>query len=337
MAKRDYYEVLNVPRSSGQDEIKKAYRKLAMKFHPDKNPGDKSAEDKFKEASEAYEVLSDEKKRQMYDQFGHAGAQANGFRGGRSPFEGFGGFRGFGGGAGQGGYTEVNPDDFQEAFGDMFGDIFGIRRPGERRGGGPFRQRGADLRYTLNVTFEEAATGTEKTISFVRRRGGKEDTAKLSVTVPAGVKHGQRLKLRGEGDSGPSGGGAGDLYVIINIQDHPLFRRVENDIHLELPISFSDALRGTMVDIPTLTGKASLKIPPGVHSGQIFRLKDKGFPNVGSSGSGDMLVKIQIETPKDLTPEELEMIAKVAARPHDYPLIQAFSEKLDRIKKAKRP
>ncbi len=343
MAKRDYYELLGVARSASQDELKKAYRKLAMKWHPDKNPGNKQAEEHFKEVSEAYDTLSDEKKRQAYDQFGHAGAQAagaGGFRGG-NPFEGFAGFGGAGPGysSGTGGrtYSSEGPDSFQDIFGDVFGDMFGGRRgAGTGPGGGPFRQRGADLRYTLNVSFEEAAIGTEKMISFLRKRGHREDTAKLSVNVPAGVKQHQRLKLKGEGDAGPNGGPSGDLYVIVNIQDHPLFKRIENDLHLELPIAYTDAILGATVEIPTLTGKASLKIPAGANSNQVFRLKDKGFPIVGGYGSGDMLVKLVIETPKTISAEEREVITKLAAAAHEYPLVQGFHEKLERIRKAKK-
>lgn len=343
MAKRDYYEVLGVPRSASADEIKKAFRKLAMKYHPDKNPGDKAAEDKFKEVNEAYEVLSDQQKKQNYDQFGHFGAQGQGaggfggFRPGANPFEGFGqGGGGFGGFSGQQG----GPENFQDIFGDIFSDFFsGRARPGGAgpRGTGGGRARGADLRYTLNISFEEAATGTEKMISFIRQRSGKEETARLSITVPAGVKSGQRLKLRGEGDASPSGGAIGDLYVIVNIQEHPLFKRVENDIHLDLPLSFTDAVIGTTAEIPTLTGKASLKIPPGTPSGQVFRLKGKGFSSVGNGGgSGDMLVRVIIDVPRELTDEQRDLLKKFASTQKPSPLIKAYQEKVDRILKTKK-
>jgi molecular chaperone DnaJ len=197
--KRDYYEVLGVQRSATPDEMKKAFRKLAMQFHPDKNPGDKKAEERFKELGEAYEVLSDEQKRKTYDQFGHMGAQA-GFRPGSNPFEGFNrgagaGFGGFQGGFGAGG-QQPGAENFQDIFGDIFSDLFsgGRARPGgptgggARPGAGQARNRGADLRYTLNISFEEAGAGTEKTINFIRQRSGKEESAKLSITVPAGVK-----------------------------------------------------------------------------------------------------------------------------------------------------
>lgn len=309
-----------------------------MKLHPDKNPGDKSAEERFKEVNEAYEILSDPQKKRSYDQFGHFGTQS-GFKPGANPFEGFspGGSTGFG----QGG-----PENFQDIFGDIFSDFFagrgGARASGWSGGGsaGPrSRGRGADLRYTLNISFEEAATGTDKMISFLRQRAGKEETARLSITVPAGVKSGQRLKLRGEGDASPSGGSIGDLYVIINIQEHALFKRVENDVHMDLPLSYGDVVLGTTVEIPTLTGKASLKVPAGTPSGQVFRLKGKGFSSIGGSGgsvAGDLLVRAIIDVPRELTEEQREMIHKLSATLKPSPLIKAYHEKVDRILKSKK-
>lgn len=349
MAKRDYYDILGVSRSASQDEIKKAFRKLAMQYHPDKNPGNKAAEDKFKEVNEAYEVLSDTQKKQAYDQFGHFGAQQGaggfgGFRPGANPFEGFGRAGGFGGQQGGFGGAAGGPENFQDIFGDIFSDFFsGRARPGGGPGAagtrGSSRARGADLRYTLNISFEEAATGTEKMISFIRQRSGKEETARLSITVPAGVKNGQRLKLRGEGDAAANGGAVGDLYVIVNIQEHPLFKRVENDVHLDLPLSYSDAVLGTTVEIPTLTGKASLKVPAGTPSGQVFRLKGKGFAAVGGSGAGDMLVRVVIDVPRELTEEQRELVSKLSklsATLKPSPLIKAYHEKVDRIIKTKK-
>lgn len=319
MSRKDYYEILSVPRTATMEEIKKSYRKLAMKFHPDKNPGDKAAEDRFKEISEAYEVLRDPKRKQMYDQFGHVGATA-GAHAGSNPFEGFGGFSGGGGFGG-------NPD-FQDSFGDFFNDFF--TGPGRRKGPDfTARNKGADLRYTLTISLEEAATGCEKLISFVRRKNGKEDTAKLSITVPAGVKNGQRLKLRGEGDS--AGGKPGDLYVIVNFQDHPLFRRKDNDLLLEMPLSFIDAILGTQVEIPTLTGKASLKVPPGTHNGQIFRLKGKGFPEVGGYGFGDMLVKASIDIPKEVSPAERAAIEQLKSLAEKSPSVNEFKDKVQQV------
>ncbi len=345
MAKRDYYEVLGVTRKVDPDELKKAYRKLAMKFHPDKNPNDKKAEEKFKELSEAYDVLSDPQKKQAYDQFGHVGAQG-GFRPGANPFEGFAGFRGGprpgGAGGGFGGFNnnqgfDPNSESFQDVFGDIFGDVFGAQRKGP--GAGPkssARARGADLKYTLNISFEDAALGTEKTISFIRHRAGKEENAKLSVTVPAGVKPSQRLKLTGEGDSAVNGGTVGDLYVIIHILDHPLFKRVENDIYLDLPVSFVDATLGVTVEVPTLTGRASLKIPPGTPSGQIFRLRSKGFSSVAGSETGDMLVKVQIDVPRELSDAEKDSLRRFSASLTNTPLVKSYQEKVDRILKNKK-
>jgi DnaJ-class molecular chaperone len=322
LAKRDYYAVLGVSRTAAPEDIKKAYRKLALKFHPDKNPGDKAAEDKFKEASEAYDVLSDLQKRQTYDQFGFTGpgpgpGGPGGFRGG---FEGFGGFDPRS--AQQGG-----PEAFQDLFSDFFGDVFA----GGGRGG--FQQRGADLRYTLAISLEEAATGTEKRISFIRHRNGKEDSARLSITVPAGVKSGQRLKLRGEGDLPPGANKAGDLYVIIQFQDHPLFKRKENDILMELPISFVDALLGTRVEIPTLSGKAQLTVPPGTHTGQMFRLKAKGFPDIGGYAPGDMLVKVIIDVPNDLNDEERQALEKLRKAAQRSPMVMEFKERMQNLLK----
>ena len=173
--------------------------------------------------------------------------------------------------------------------------------------------------------------GTEKVISFVRQRGNKEESAKLSVNVPAGVKEGQRLKLSGEGDAAPGGGTPGDLYVIINIQDHPLFKRQENDVTLDLPISYTDAILGTNVEVPTLTGKAMIRIPPGTHTGQSFRLKGKGFAKVGGFGSGDMLVRILVDTPHTLSARQKEIMEELAKSAETTPLVKAFQEKVSQL------
>ncbi len=323
MAKKDFYAVLGVSRTASADEIKKAYRKLAMKYHPDKNPGDKKAEETFKELSEAYEVLSDEKKRQMYDQFGFAsGGGPQGQPGG-----------GFGGGAGPGGFH--SQEDFQDIFGDIFGDVFGGGARGGGFGGGGFRQsrkqRGADLRYTLNVSFEESAVGCEKTISFVRQRNNRDDSAKLSVKVPAGVKQGQRLKLTGEGDAGSNGGPNGDLYVIINVQDHSLFKREDDDVLLDVPVSYVDAILGGEVEVPTLTGRVALKIHPGTHSGQIFRLKSKGFPKQGGFGAGDMRIRVLVDTPQNITSKQRELIQELAKSSDETPQVRDFKEKMSQL------
>lgn len=327
--KRDYYTVLNVPRSASPDELKKAYRKLAMQFHPDKNPGDKKAEDKFKEVSEAYDVLSDPKKKEAYDQFGFAGAQ--GFGGGEGPFGGFSGQGPFGGGrpGGMGG------DQFQDIFGDVFGDIFG-GRAGASAGAGARRRptRGADLRYTLTLTLEEAAVGTEKPIHFVRQNGNKEETKKLNVTVPAGVKEGQRLKLSGEGDITP--GGAGDLYVIVNLQEHTLFKRQDADVSLDLPVSFIDAILGTTSEIPTLTGKSEIRIPPGTHTGQVLRLKGKGFPKIGGFGNGDMLIRVLVDTPDSVSSKQKELLVQLSEATSETPLVKNFREKSAQLMRSRK-
>jgi molecular chaperone DnaJ len=324
-AKKDFYAVLGVSRTASPEEIKKAYRKLAMKYHPDKNPNDKKAEDQFKELSEAYEILSDDKKREMYDQFGFAGSGA-GYAGAGAGGPGFGGFQqGFG-----------SSDDFQDIFGDMFGDVFGGRAgPGGFRQGRR-QQRGADLRYTLTVSFEESALGTEKTVSFMRHRNGREDTARLSVKVPAGVKPGQRLKLTGEGDGAPQGGASGDLYVIIQIQEHPMFRREEDDVLLDAPVSFTDAILGGEIEVPTLTGRVALKIHPGSHSGQVFRLKGKGFPKAGGFGAGDMRVRILIDTPSHLTGKQKELVQELAKSGSETPQVKEFKEKMAQILKGRK-
>lgn len=318
MSKKDFYSILGVTRTASQDELKKAYRKLAMQWHPDKNPGDKKAEEKFKEISEAYDVLSDSKKREAYDQFGHSGAQ--GFGGAGGPF---------GGGAGGFGGQGPGGDPFQDIFGDMFQDIFGGARGGPR----PHRRpsKGADLRYTLNVSFEDSALGCEKVISFMRQKGGKEESAKLSVNVPAGVKEGQRLKLTGEGDTAQGGGAPGDLYVIINIQEHPLFKRNESDVTLDLPIVYTDAILGTSIEVPTLTGKAMIRIPPGTHSGQTFRLKGKGFPKLGGFGSGDMLVRILVDTPHNISSRQKELVEELSKSTEPTPMVKSFQEKISTL------
>ncbi len=336
MGKKDFYSVLGVQRGATPEEIKKSYRKLAMQYHPDKNQGDKKSEDKFKELSEAYDVLSDPQKREAYDQFGHSGQQ-QGFGGGNpfgagGPFGGAGGFRSGGGNAGGG------PDPFQDIFGDVFGDIFSGRGGPAGAGGGARRRpsRGADLRYSLGVTLEEAALGAEKTISFMRQNASREEARKLNVNVPAGVKDGQRLKLTGEGDLAPGGGAPGDLFVIVNLEEHPLFKREENDLVIDVPVSYTDAILGAQVEVPTLTGRAQIKIPAGTHSGQVLRLKGKGFPKLGGFGHGDMLVRMLIDTPSQVSNKHKELIEELAKSQDDTPLVKAFKEKLQQMNRPKK-
>jgi molecular chaperone DnaJ len=323
MAKKDFYSLLGVAKTATADEIKKAYRRLAMKYHPDKNPGNKSAEDMFKEISHAYEVLSDPQKRAAYD----------------NPRPHFAGGPGAAGGAPFGGYDFSNFGDEQsyssqsayDLFDEMFGDIFGARAAR-----GPIKARGADLRYNLQVSFEEAATGIEKPVRFMRTRNGHEEPAHLLVAVPAGVRPGQRLKLKGEGDPGQNGGSEGDLYVVVDITKHPLFSREGNDVLMDMPINFVDAMLGTEVEVPTLFGKASVKVPPFSHTGQIFRLRGKGFPELNSTRSGDMLLKVVIDVPKSLSDEQMELLRRLSATSGSAPLVKEYKDKVKKLLEARR-
>jgi molecular chaperone DnaJ len=355
MSKRDYYEVLGVSKSATADEIKKAYRKKAVEFHPDKNPGNKEAEEKFKEATEAYSVLSDVNQKAKYDQFGHA-AFANGGGGG--------GFQGFGGGDFSG---------FEDIFGDVFSSFFG----GAFGGGGGSRQGsrgkpGRDLQYDLKVSFEDAAFGCEKQINVSKRKvcescsgsgaepgtspetcgtckghgqvrmqqgfftisrtchtcNGTGQTIKtpckkcsgsgyqhgsntLSVKVPAGIEHGQRLKLRGEGEAGLQGGKTGDLYVQIFVEEHPVFTRDEAEVFCEVTIPYSMAVIGDEIEVPTLEGPVKMKIPAGTTSGRIFRLKNKGVQVLGTNRRGDQHVKVAIHVPKKISEEHKKLLEKL--------------------------
>lgn len=344
MSKRDFYEVLGVDKSVNEADLKKAYRRLAMKHHPDRNPDDKAAEAKFKEAKEAYDVLSDSQKRAAYDQFGHAGVDPS-MGGGR------------GGGAGAHG--------FGDAFGDIFGDIFG--------GGGQQRQRrGADLRYDLNLTLEEAVNGTEMNISVPRKKecgtcggsgakpgsqpktcgtcgghgqvrmqqgffsvqqtcptchgkgtiisdpcttchgsGQEQETKKLSVKIPAGVDDGDQIRLSGEGESS-QGGIRGDLYVSVSVKRHAIFQRDGVDLFCDVPISYASLTLGGELEVPTLGGRAKLKIPAGTQSGKQFRLRGKGVSNVRQQGYvGDLYCKVQVETPVNLTKEQKDLLKQL--------------------------
>jgi len=367
--KRDYYEVLDVHKNASETEIKKAFRKQAIQYHPDKNPGDKVAEEKFKELSEAYEVLSDAQKRAQYDQFGHAGVSgAGGFSGG---------FGGFGAGT-----------PFGDIFGDIFSDIFG--------GGGGSRgrsqgRRGDDLLYNLEITFEEAAFGVEKKIDVpfakkcaacngtgakpgseakvcptcrgagqvryqqgffsvsktcshcngegkivtdpcpdCRGKGTVKDTKTLSIKVPAGVETGSRLKSTGDGGQGVKGGPNGDLYVAINVKEHPIFQREDNDVICEFPISFIQAALGCEIEIPTLDGKVAMKIPDGTQSGKIYRLRGKGIPSLQGYGRGDQMVIIKVETPTNLNKRQKELLEEFARNSNDnsHPIKKGFLDKV---------
>ena len=371
MSKRDYYEVLGVAQGASKDEIKKAYRKLALKYHPDKNPDNKDAEAKFKEASEAAEVLLSEEKRHSYDQFGHAGVDAQGGFGGQGDFA-----------------------DLGDVFGDLFGDIFGgggRRRQGRGRRGHP----GDDLQVTLSVGFSEAVFGVDKKVSVnrhvvcdscngtggeggappvrcnmcggtgqIRRqqgfftvattcpkcqgtgemvenpctdchgKGRKHKKVNLSVTLPAGIDSGQRLKLSGEGDAGLRGARSGDLYVLVDVQPHELFERDGFDIHCTIPVSFSQAALGSKLEVPTLSGKVELSLPAGTQSGRKMRLKEKGIRRLGSHGFGDQILTIQLETPTRLTERQREVLEELGELEGDrlgHPISQGFFEKVKNI------
>ncbi len=346
MAKRDFYEVLGVAKNASEAELKKAYRRLAMKHHPDRNPGNQEAEQQFKEAKEAYEILTDPQKRAAYDQFGHAGVDPAA-------------------GAGAGGFGAGG--SFSDIFGDVFGDIFGGR-------GGAQAYRGSDLRYNLDLSLEEAVFGTsvkirvptlvqcstcngngakpgtspqtcptcgghgqvrmqqglfsiQQTCPRCRGRGsviaepcgtcrgaGKvEETKTLSVKVPPGVDTGDRIRLSGEGEAGDANGPAGDLYVQIRVKPHPIFTREDNHLFCEVPISFVTAALGGEREVPALDGKVTLKIPPETQSGKVFRLRGKGVKPVRGGTAGDLLCKVTVETPVNLTREQKEILEQFAA------------------------
>lgn len=368
MSKRDYYEVLGVAKGASADEIKKSYRKVAMQFHPDRNPGDKAAEEKFKEAAEAYEVLSDADKRGQYDRYGHAGL--NNGRGG-----------GFNGG-------NMNMDDIFSQFGDIFGDdLFGSFFGGGRRGGGGSRARGvrgSNLRVKIKLNYEEIAKGVTKNIKVkkyvacttcsgsgakdknsvqtcstcggsgqVRRVSntflgqmqtvttcptcngeGSIVTSKctvckgegrvygeetVTIDIPAGVQEGMQLSVGGRGNAGERGGASGDLIILIEEEPHPELHRDGLNVAYELHISFSDAVFGIQAEVPTIDGKAKIKIPAGTQSGKIFRLKGKGFPGVNSYERGDQLIHVNVWTPQHVTPEEKAMLEKLNDSPNFQP------------------
>jgi molecular chaperone DnaJ len=339
MSQRDYYEVLGVARTASAAEIKKAYRRMAMKYHPDRNPDNPEIEEKFKEVKEAYEVLSDEGKRQAYDQFGHAGVQGSG---------------GFGAGGGA---------SFSDIFGDVFGDIFGAGR-GRR---GP--ARGADLRFDLEITLEQAVRGASVNITvpkyvncatcdgsgakpgsrpetcstchghgqvrmqqgiftveqtcphcrgsgrIIRHkcdnchgRGRVRDEKTLKVKIPAGVDTGDRIRLAGEGELGEAGAPPGDLYVQVHVRRHPIFERDGEHLYTEVPIDFATAALGGELEVPTLDGRVVLKIPPETQTGKLFRLKGKGVPYVRGGGAGDLLCRVVVETPVKLTRQQKELL-----------------------------
>tara|TARA_Y100000816_G_scaffold170098_1_gene122106 strand:+ start:360 stop:1484 length:1125 start_codon:yes stop_codon:yes gene_type:complete len=367
MAKRDYYDVLGVQKNSSPEQIKAAYRKLAVKHHPDKNPGDKASEEKFKEASEAYHILSDKERKQNYDNFGHAA------------FEN--------GGGGRGGFGNF---DFSSNFSDIFEDFFSEGFGGGRRSR-KSSFRGSDLRYDLSLTLEEAYTGKKENIKFstsekcsicngsgskpghdigscsmcgghgqVRSsqgfftvqqtcpqcsgsgeeitnpckdcsgQGKKQASKKLSVTIPKGVDDGTRIRLAGKGEAGSRGSGSGDLYLFVNVYSHDLFKRSDENLFFECPVSIADAALGTAIEIPTIDGgKAKIKIPAGTQSGKQFRLRGKGMPYMRGSGNGDLYVQVNTEVPVSLNKEQKELLEKFRDIENEKsnPSIRKFFEK----------
>jgi molecular chaperone DnaJ len=367
VANRDYYEVLGVARSADEADLKKAYRAIAMRDHPDRNAGDVAAEDRFKEASEAYAVLSDPEKRRAYDRFGFAGV----------------------GGGGPGGFQDFGDlGNFGEVFGDLFGDLFGARRGGSRRGRG---QRGADLRYNLEIEIHDILEGTEAQIMIPKMRacetcdgsgarpgtqpetcsrcrgagqvdmqqgffrisrpcdvcagagevvrerchdcrgGGRiESDQTISVRVPPGVDDGTRLRLTGEGEAGVAGGPPGDLYVVLSVKPHPLFERDGSDLRCEVPIQFVQAALGAKIEVPTLDGKVTMTIPPGTQTGRVMRLRGKGLRTLRSSMRGDELVHIFVETPTKLTAQQRELLEAFAEESDTSvsPVTKSFLDKL---------
>tara|TARA_S200000501_G_scaffold315512_1_gene307867 strand:- start:1499 stop:2422 length:924 start_codon:yes stop_codon:yes gene_type:complete len=276
----DYYEILGLSKGASDDEIKKAFKKKAMKFHPDRTGNDKSAETKFKEAKEAYDVLSDPQKKSMYDQYGTTD---------------FGG--GFGGRS-QGGF---NASGFEDVFEDLFGDIFG----GGRARNPNRAYKGADLEYHLQLTLEEAAFGIEKVVKFRTKNEDKE----ISVSIPAGVDNGDRVRLSGKGEPGINQGPPGDLFIRVVLEKHSIFERDGNNLYCNVPISFAEATLGAEIEIPTLSNnKVSIDIPPGTQTGKYFRLRGKGIKSVRGGNIGDLMCSVQIETPVNLSNEQKNIL-----------------------------
>jgi len=313
MAKtKDYYKLLGISKTSSKDEIKKAYRKLARKYHPDHNPGDKKAEEKFKEIQEAHEVLYDDEKRKTYDMFGSAEFRP----GGRTTWRRA--------GEAQEGYEySYNSSDFP-GFEDIFKDIFGFRE-GARRGrsrGGSFRdifaqvnrespRKGRDLEYQIEIDFDTAIKGGVRDISISRQRQDRVTTEKLSVKIPAGVNNGSKIRVQGKGETGGRGG-KGDLYLRIKVKPHPLFKRKNDDIYAEVPVTIYEAALGKNIDVPTIDGTAKVSIPKGVQSGTKLRLKGKGVPNLKTKTRGDQYVEVKIVMPEKIDEKERKKFEELA-------------------------
>ncbi|MDD2366958.1 MAG: DnaJ C-terminal domain-containing protein [Desulfuromonadaceae bacterium] len=301
MAQADYYKALGVEKGASAEDIKKAFRKLAVKYHPDRNPDNKGAEDKFKEINEAYAVLSDPEKKQQYDTFGSSGfhnkySQEDIFRG----FDFGNAYKDMGGGFAGGGAEDI--------FSRLFGGSFG--RAGGRSGFRSTQQKGADHEMEVTVTFREAAQGAEKSIAF-RRRGQREE---LKVKIPAGVDNGSKIRISGKGAQSENGGSAGDLYLIIHVQNDPVFSREGGDLFVERSISFTAACLGVSLDVPTLEGDKRIKVPAGIQPGTKIRLKGCGVKSIGSNAKGDLYVKIAVHIPEALNAEQLKLVEALAAK-----------------------
>jgi molecular chaperone DnaJ len=312
--KKDYYAILGVEKTASDQDIKKAYRKLAMRYHPDKNPGNQKAEETFKSLTEAYDVLSDPKKRQNFDRFGHQDPPYQGGYKKSSHYSYQGGF----------GNKSYQQESYQDIFEDVFGDLF-------RNNQSQKPKKGADLKYHLRLTLEEASQGTQKLIHFLRQRNSLATEAKLSVNIPPGVKSGQKLRLPLEGDDLGLGSQPGDLFVIIEMLPHPLFVLEDYDIILDLPVTFLQALTGAEIEIPTLKGKVIVKVPPGSTSGTILRIKNKGFPSSKAGSYGDMRVKLLVDIPTQLTEEERKVFEDMGKKLGDTPKVKEFKDKVQQV------
>lgn len=311
MNKRDYYEILGVTRKVSEADLKKAYRQLARKHHPDVNPGDKAAEERFKEISEAYAVLSDAEQRKKYDMMGHAafGPGFDPFAGFRSGAQGGGGFGDlddilgglFSGGRRRGGGGGI---------GDIFSDVFGAAR--EQAPPRPQNLRGNDINYTLEVSLDDAFIGRLVSISLNRRReDGNIGQERLRVRIPKGVDNGSKIRLAGKGEPGYNGGPSGDLYIVVKIRPHPRFERKGDNLYVKLPVTFPEAVLGARVVAPTMEGETKMTVPEGTQNGQTFRLRGKGMPHLKGNGQGDLYVTAHVIVPKDLSDESKALIREL--------------------------